>query len=82
MATNVVPPDLDLYGPVIRQQVMAALGAAAGRSVVRVRPLWGNNYRVNVFLDAGPTEGRITHSYFLVVDDAGLVIASTPALAR
>ena len=82
MPTDAAPRDLDTYGPVIRQQVLAALGAAAGRSVVRVRPLWGNNYRVNVFLDGDPTDGRITHSFFVVIDAAGTVIASTPALTQ
>jgi hypothetical protein len=66
----------------LRGRVLRALGEPAGRYEVRVRRLWEDHYRANVFLVAGLTSGKIACSYFLVADADGNILASTPALAR
>ena len=66
----------------VRGQVLQALGEPAGRFEIRVRRLWEDHYRANVFLSAGLASGRITCSYFLVADGDGKILTSTPELAR
>lgn len=63
----------------IQGHVLRRLGGAA-EFRVRVQPLWANHYRVNVYAGLGGPEAAISHSFFLVADAAGNVLASTPAL--
>lgn len=67
---------------VILRQVIQQLGQPAGRSHVQVRKLWDDRYRVNVF--TGPEAGLdlIAHSFFLVTDDNGTIIAATPPITK
>jgi hypothetical protein len=48
----------------------------------QVRPLWQDHYRVNVFIGADAASAKIAHSYFLVVNSDGNIIASTPKITR
>ena len=66
----------------IGKQVMDALGRPGDAHWVQVRPLWEGHYRVNVLAGADATCARVAHSYFLVADHAGNIIASTPKLTR
>jgi hypothetical protein len=63
-------------------QVLRALGGAAGKGRVEVRPLWEGHYRVNVVVGDSPGRVTIPHSYFLRADGAGNVLESTPVLPR
>ena len=79
--------DPNLAGPdqlnrLIGGRVLRALGGAAGKARVEVRPLWEGYYRVNVVVGESPGRVTIPHSYFLRADGAGNVLASTPALPR
>jgi hypothetical protein len=65
---------------VIRAGVLAALGRPPRLYRVAVVPLWGDHYRVNVMIGDDPTAIRIPHSYFLVADQRGNVIKSTPGI--
>jgi hypothetical protein len=62
--------------------VLQALGRPGAPYRVEVRRLWEEHYRVNVFLGADAASARIAHSYFLVTDGDGNVLACTPAITR
>jgi hypothetical protein len=66
----------------IRNEVMRALGQPIGLYRVQVQRLWEDHYRVNVLVGEDAVSARIAHSYFLVLDSAGKIIASTPNLER
>lgn len=77
-----------------QKQERQQLDSALGRSVVsclestgdiqrvQVRLLWQNRYRVNVYVGADAASVRIASSYFLVTDEVGNIIESSPALVR
>jgi hypothetical protein len=65
----------------IRQRVMHTLGLHDLPYTVQVRPLWGDHYRINVFVGAVGTSARIARSYFVQADAEGNIIESTPELA-
>jgi hypothetical protein len=67
---------------VIRENVMHDLGQPEGLHQVQVRPLWGNNYRVNVFVGADAASAKVVHSFFLTADADGGVLTSNPAITK
>jgi hypothetical protein len=67
---------------VIGQQVLHALGLPGGLLQIQVCRLWEDHYRVNVLTDEHRAAAKVAHSYFLVADDKGNVVASTPKLTR
>ena len=67
---------------VIRGQVIRTLGTPGDLFDVQVRQLWDENYRVNVLVGGDATSTRVAHSYFLVVDVAGKILACTPEITR
>ena len=67
---------------VIRGQVIRTLGTPADLHDVQVRQLWDDNYRVNILVGGDAASTRVAHSYFLVVDDAGKILACTPEITR
>jgi hypothetical protein len=66
----------------IGEQVVHTLGSPDDLFGVRVRPLWKDHYRVNVFVGKDATSARVANSYFLVVDDDGNIVTSSPKIAR
>ncbi len=64
----------------IRQGVIESLRSKEGLQLVQVRALWGNHFRVNVFLGSDATTTRIAHSYFVEADAAGNILESTPKI--
>jgi hypothetical protein len=66
----------------IEQHVSRALGLPKGLHKVQIRPLWGRCFRVNIVVGTEAASAKIAHSYFLVTDDLGSVVASTPAIVR
>ena len=66
----------------IGKQVLEAMGCPDALQGVRVRPLWGDCYRVNILVGADTASARIAHSYFLIVDKDGRIRTATPALTR
>jgi len=66
----------------IGRHVMASLGQPADLHRVQVRRLWEDHYRVNVFIGADSTSARLVHSFFLVADSGGNILASTPKIAK
>jgi hypothetical protein len=67
---------------VIGENVMRDLGRPAGLHHVPARRVFGDNYRVNVFVGEGAASAKVAHSFFVAVDAAGKVIESTPAITR
>jgi hypothetical protein len=67
---------------VIAQHVMNTLGRPGDLHKVQVRPLWDDHYRVNVLVGVDAASVRVTHSYFLVANSDGAIIASTPKITR
>ena len=62
--------------------VLGALGKPGGLFGVQVRRLWGDRYRVNVLVGRDVASTTIAHSYFLVVDEAGNIETTSPAIRR
>jgi hypothetical protein len=67
---------------VIAKQVIQQLGEPINLRRVEVRHLWGNRYRVNVFVGAETVSATLPNSYFLVVDGGGDIVTSTPQITR
>jgi hypothetical protein len=66
----------------VREQLLVSLGKPADLLSVQVRPLWGANLRANVFVGSNITCAKITHSFFLLTDDDGNILKSTPRMMR
>jgi hypothetical protein len=66
----------------IGKHVIHSLGQPANLYNVQVRPLWKDRYRVNVLVGPDITAVTCAHSYFLVTDSEGNIIASTPKITR
>ena len=66
----------------IKEQLIQALGRPIDLRDVQVRKVWDEHYRVNVIVGADASAVRIAHSYFLVIDSAGIVISATPKITK
>src|SRR5882672_2335020 len=66
----------------IGQHVMHTLGKPGDLHAVQVRNLWDDHYRVNVFVGPDAASAKDAHSYFLVADSDGNILASTPKITR
>jgi len=62
--------------------VIHALGQPSDLHRVQVRQLWKDHYRVNVLVGPDAAFVKVGHSYFLVADSDGNIIASTPKITR
>jgi len=67
---------------VIGKHVLRTLGPPGDLLRVQVRQLWQDHYRANVFVGVDAASATIAHSYFLVADGNGNILASTPHLTR
>jgi len=67
---------------VIGEQVMFRLGQPSNPQRIQVRLLWDDHYRVNIYVGADAGSATIAHSYFLLTDADGNIIASTPVILR
>lgn len=66
----------------IRSAVLAALGRPANLLRVAIAPLWGDRFRVNVFVGDDLASASIPHSYFLAADARGTVLECSPAIRK
>jgi hypothetical protein len=66
----------------ISKQVLLGLGQPEGLHLVQVRFLWEDHYRVNVFVGVDAASAKVAHSYFLVADGTGTILASTPKITN
>lgn len=67
---------------VIVGQLLQALGRPASLYRVEVRHLWEGRYRANVFVGADAASTRVAHSFFMVADEDGNIMASSPIITR
>jgi hypothetical protein len=67
---------------IIAKQVLDALGQPEELFQVQVRPLFPGRYRVNILVGLNAASVKVAHSYFLVSDSEGNILASTPALTK
>ena len=67
---------------VIGKHVIHTLGRPANLHTVRVRHLWEDHYRVNVFVGVDAASAKVANSYFLVADSDGNILASTPKITK
>ena len=72
-------PQLDA---VISKQILNTLGQPTNLHRVQVRKLWDEHYRVNVFTGVDAASALVAHSYFLVTDAEGNIIAATPTILK
>jgi hypothetical protein len=70
------------FNNLIKEQVIHALGRPSDLRDVQVRKVWDEHYRVNVIVGVDAGAVSIAHSYFLVIDSAGSVIAATPKITK
>lgn len=66
----------------IGEGVMHTLGQPHDLRAVQVRPLWKDHYRVNVLVGVDIASVKVAHSFFLVSDLNGAIVASTPAIRK
>ncbi len=66
----------------IGKHVMHTLGQPGDLRRVQVRRLWEDHYRVNVLVGVDAASAKVAHSYFLVTDSAGNIVASTPRIRK
>jgi hypothetical protein len=69
------------WSAAIAGRVLHALGETGVPRRVDVRRLWDGHYRVNVLVGEDAS-ARITHSFFVVTDGDGAILASTPQITR
>jgi hypothetical protein len=67
---------------IISGHVLHALGQPSNLHRVQVHALWNACYRVNVFVGPDATSSRLAHSFFVVTDEGGTVVATTPRIDR
>jgi len=74
----------------VRQQVNAKIGGHVMHTLgqpgdlhgVQIRRLWKDHYRVNVLIGVDAASAKVAHSYFLVADSDGNILAATPTITR
>ena len=64
----------------ISKQVLLGLGHPESLQQVQVRFLWEDHYRANVFVGVDAATTKVAHSYFLVTDGTGNILASSPKI--
>ena len=71
-----------LLEAVVRDNVLSELGRPVDLRLVQVKCVWGDNYRVNVYVGSGAASLEVAHSYFLKADGNGKILTSSPAITR
>ncbi len=66
----------------IGKNVLQILGQPTNLYRLQVQQLWESRYRVNVLLGVDAATVKVAHSYFLVADGDGNILASTPQITR
>ena len=71
-----------LLEAVVGDNVLSDLGEPTGPHRMQVDRVWGDNYRVNVFLGTDAASYRVAHSYFVSADGNGKILACCPPIVR
>ena len=75
-------PSRDDRAKEVCQSVLRLLGRPLDLFRISAVRLWDNQYRVNVQTGADVVSARVSHSFFVLVDEKGNVVESNPSLAR
>jgi len=67
---------------IIGEQVMHSLGQPGDLQRIQVRKLWDDRYRVNIYIGPDTTSAIVAHSYFLVTDTEGNIVAANPKITK
>jgi hypothetical protein len=71
-----------LLETVVRDNFLTLLGTPTEQHRVQVKCLWGDCYRVNVYVSDGTGAFRVAHSHFLEADGNGKIVSSNPPIKR
>jgi hypothetical protein len=71
-----------LLEDVVGDNVLSDLGRPDDLHRVQVKCVWGDRYRVNVFVGPDAVSSRVAHSYFLKADGDGKILSSDPTIMR
>jgi hypothetical protein len=74
--------EVGLLEAVVRDNVLGDLGKPPGPFRVQVKCVWGDSYRVNVFVGIDASSFKVAHSYFLKADGDGKILTSCPAITK
>jgi hypothetical protein len=74
--------DAQQRSALIGKHAINTLGRPGDLHTVQVRQLWDDRYRVNIFVGPDAASAKVAHSYFLVVDVDGNILASTPTITK
>jgi hypothetical protein len=74
--------EVGLLEAVVRDNVLCDLGKPPGPHRIQVSCVWGDSYRVNVFIGPDVSSFKVAHSYFLKADADGKIVASFPAIRK
>ena len=66
----------------IRTGVLESLGRPVHLLKVAVLPLWGDNFRVNVWTGEREFGNTIPHSYFVTADETGAILRAEPPIQK
>ena len=67
---------------IIGENVLHGLGHPNNLYAVRVKQVYGDKYRVNVYVRADAVTYKVAHSYFLETDPSGKILTSSPTITR
>jgi hypothetical protein len=76
------PLSEDARNDIIARQVIRALGSPKDLLKIKVHPVGGDRYRVNITTGADFASGRIVNSYFLTANSHGKILSSIPQIVK
>jgi hypothetical protein len=72
----------NLLAALITKQVIGIIGEPTDLLNVQVHELWEDHYRVNVLVGWDAAAPRFANSYFVVIDEEGNILSTTPSMTR
>jgi len=66
----------------IGKEVMSILGQPRDFQRVQVRQLWDDRFRANIYVGTDAVSATVAASFFLVVDQEGVIVNSAPQIKR
>jgi hypothetical protein len=76
------PMASEAKGARIGMNVIQSLGSPADMLKVKVNPVGGDRYRVNVMVGKNDGSARVADSFFLTADAEGNIVTSSPTITR
>ena len=76
------PMQGDAMNALIGKNVIRSLGSPVDMLKVKVTPVGGDHYRVNVMVGKNVGSARVADSFFLSADAQGNIVTSSPKIAK